>query len=456
MGAQANGTGAAGLGTKWGRNLVHKMVCPACFEAFAPEGVLFVAGHPELIGDSVLGDREYRRFSPTQFTQDGRAIDPRGALTDQIACPNCHWQLPSDMLEVRTRFISIVGAPASGKSYFLAALVSKLRYLLPNAYLQFTDTDPERNSVVHEYETTLFRTTEKDRPTQIIKTQRDDPRLHVSAQLGGVQTRLARPLLFTLRPTPKHAHFLEREKSNLIVVLYDNAGEDFLPGAAEPISEATVRHVSNAHLVLFLFDPAQDDRLRPMCKSSDPQIMYGVRTTSDRPSGQYSQESIVNYLAHRVRKYRNLAQGQRINTPIIVVVSKFDMLNSLTDVSIDEEPYTAASAGLPVRMDLDMVEKASRKVREVLFRHCPDFVTAAENLSTTVRYIPVSGLGGSPTRYSYEDRNTGKREYYYGVCPKDVKPRWVTVPFVYCLCSQIEGKGLIDCTGSPNARKGGA
>ena len=74
-----------------------------------------------------------------------------------LDCPRCHLTLPRVLLEVEPTFISILGTPACGKSFLLAALAWQLRRLLPQQFgLSFADADPLSNRVLHEYEESLF------------------------------------------------------------------------------------------------------------------------------------------------------------------------------------------------------------------------------------------------------------------------------------------------------------
>ena len=50
----------------WGRRLLTKLTCPNCWHTLPPEDILFIAKHPELLGDPVLGSDEYLRFAPTR------------------------------------------------------------------------------------------------------------------------------------------------------------------------------------------------------------------------------------------------------------------------------------------------------------------------------------------------------------------------------------------------------
>ena len=102
--------------------LLTEVTCPNCWLRFSPEKVLFVARHDALLGDSVVGSDAFRRFLPMRFTIEGDALDSHGQVCTQLACPRCHLELPRAHIEMPPLFFSIVGVPASGKSYFLAAM----------------------------------------------------------------------------------------------------------------------------------------------------------------------------------------------------------------------------------------------------------------------------------------------------------------------------------------------
>jgi len=417
--------------TGWVRQLVSKMTCPNCWHHFYTQDVFFVARHPELLGDPVLGDNEYLRFLPTRFTPKGEAIDPRGMVTAELACPRCHLQIPEAMLEVLPLFISIVGSPASGKSYFLTTMTWQLRQLMPQFELVFNDADPIANSPIHEYEQTLFLNPQPDRPTEIHKTQTDDPKLHRTAIINDVAMRFPLPFQFSFLPTPQHPMYEQRHRIGRILVLYDNAGEDFLPAAENPDS-AAIQHLAKSHMLFMLFDPLQDPRFLKHCRSDDPQVAHGLRPAGQGPA-PIRQEIILKEAAVRVRRYLGLSENARIKKPLIVIVPKFDVWGQLLDMSLDEEPYAGFNGASAARMDLQRVEKAHARLKELFRRLCPEFAATAEAFTTAVRYVPVSSLGCSPSLI-----RRGKLTFY-GVRPENVHPKWVTVPLLYCLCKWTGG-----------------
>ncbi|MHC4561152.1 MAG: hypothetical protein ACYS8X_00075 [Planctomycetota bacterium] len=424
----------------WNRRLVKKLTCPNCWHAFSPEQSLFIAKHPELIGDPLAGNNEFLRFEPLRFNVAGEALDPRGFATTDLACPRCHLSVPEALLEISPLFISTVGSPASGKSYFLTSMIWNLRRLLPTVGFSFSDADPAGNNPIYEYEEKLFLSPDPDSPTEIRKTQRDDPRLYRTTMLDGVPVRYPVPLQFTLWPTPDHPR---HDKANLlgrVVVVYDNAGEDFLP-AADAGDSPVVQHLARSNIVFMFFDPTQDPSFRSECSSDDPQLNQAA-DDHPRPSVLLRQETLLREAAVKVRRYLGLPQDQRVKTPLIVIVSKADVWSRAIGADLDDEPY-ATDEGSHLRVDLARIERVSDMIREHFRRLCPEFVASADSFSEWVRYIPVSALGGSPELIERDGH------HLYGVRPRNVQPKWVTVPLLYSLAKWTTG--MIGQTSPPDA-----
>ena len=413
--------------------LLRQVTCPNCWHTFAPEDVWFISQHPDLMGDPVAGSSEFRRFLPNRFDLGGDALDERGLPTSQFACPRCHLQLPDCVLEVPPLFTSIVGSPASGKSYFLTAMTYELRQTLPRFALAFSDADPVANSPIHAYENALFLNSNPGEPTELPKTQLDDPRLHRIATISGIDTRFPSPLQFSMRPMRQHPKY--RGAAGRTVVLYDNAGEDYLPQNEEAAS-AAVKHLAKSQIILLLFDPTQDPRFRKHCTSKDPQIVGGLRPDTSWSEVQYTQERIVRAMAIRLRRFLHLAESKTIPQPVIVIVPKFDIWQDMLDFSIDSEPFIQTDDDTPLQLDIDRIEAASQALSKLFWELCPDFMATVEGLSPIVRFIPTTSLGHSPVIVKRPDYT------YYGVIPERIKPKWVTAPLLYCLCKW--GKGTIE------------
>jgi len=389
---------------------------------------MWVAAHNELMGDTVLGPEKARRFVPTRFTVAGQAIDARGATCQQLACPRCHLIMPRSAVEAEPLFISIVGGPKTGKSYFLSAMTWELRKLLPSAFaLAFADADTVGNQQINEYEATLFLPEDPAKLVALAKTEESGD-LYDQANLSGHTVSLPRPFLFNLRPTQQHINAEHGDKVRRLICLYDNAGESFQPGKDSAASPAT-QHLAKSKVLMFLFDPTQDPRFRDKCRkfSQDPQLAPG--------RGTQRQETLLIEAAQRVRRYANLPSGKKHDSPLLVLVPKSDVWGSMLKEDLVTDPILpAAVAGRLAAVDIERIERVSQKLRTLLLAETPELVTAAEDFCQTVAYIPVSALGRSPEE---ADLSQGGRGLF--IRPNCIAPRWVTVPVLYMFAKWTTG-----------------
>jgi len=393
--------------------LLPRITCPHCWNRFPPEQILWISQHAELLGDTVLGPEAAARFLPTRFAVDGSALDGRGMHCQNLACPRCHLIIPRAFVETDPLFVSIVGVPASGKSYLLTAMTWELRRRLPERFaVMFSDADTVANRILNEYEELLFLQADSSKVVAIRKTEVHGVVLYDQIRLGEQIVSLPRPFLFTLRPLAGHPNAIHAARVGRVLCLYDNAGEAFDPGedsAASPVTQ----HLSKSRVLMFLFDPTQDARIRARCRefSSDPQLDGRARR----------QETVFLEMAARIRRYVGLNSQQRYDRPLLVVLPKADVWGKLIGLDLSQEPLLLGGRlGL---VDLAKVESVSAKVRALLLEFAPEFVTAAEDFCQHVVYIPVSALGHSPQK---QDGQEGLL-----VRPSDIRPTWVTVPMLY-------------------------
>jgi hypothetical protein len=149
-----------------------RVTCPHCWSRFAPEDALWVSQHPDLLDDPRLGADHQQRFLPTRFTVGGAALDSRGFECHGLACPKCHLSVPRALFEMEPLFLSILGAPSCGKSYFLASMSWQLRTTLPHQFnMAFSDADPALNHYLNEYEEIQFLNPNQDQLVAIRKTE---------------------------------------------------------------------------------------------------------------------------------------------------------------------------------------------------------------------------------------------------------------------------------------------
>lgn len=407
-------------------NRVLKFItCPHCWHRFQSCDILWVARHQDLRGDLIVPDAMVR-FRPSRFTPAGDALDARGMACQELACPRCHLVIPRVMLENEPLIFSLVGVPSSGKSYLVASMTHQCRRMFPTRFkLAFEDADTLTNRGINSNEQTLFEEDE-EKLVYIEKTNLTGDQYR-TVVLSDQRIFLPTPFLFNVKPASDHVHADRAERMNQLLCLYDNAGEHFHPGEDTTLAPGTL-HVARARVLMFLYDPIQDPALRRKCQtfSRDPQLFESVRTAQ--------QSTIVIEMAKRVRTYAHLPPHRKVNQPLLVLVCKSDIWGPLIEgEDLLSEPYLngAADGGqvdapMGARIDFERIERVSRKIRDMLMRYTPEFVTAVEGFSNRVVYLPVSPLGRSP-----ESRKTDDGTTFLAVRPKDIRPAWVTVPIVY-------------------------
>jgi hypothetical protein len=375
------------------------------------------------LGDARLGGDQHQRFLPTRFDPDGNALDTKDFSCRELACPRCHLTVPRAVLETEPVFVSILGVPARGKSFFLTAMTWELRRLLLKHFaLTFADADPVANRHLNEYEESLFLNPRADVPVplgDLIPKTELQGELYDTVTFGNQRIAYPRPFLFSLQATEQHPLNRPDRRLSRVLCLYDNAGEHFQPGQ-DSTANAVTQHLARSQILMFLFDPTQDPRFRERCSGE----------IAERSDGRTSrQESVLHEAAARVRRHTGSAHRDKHDRPLIVVVTKFDAWQHLLTGWSARDPWE--QKGVLAGVDLVRVEAVSDGLRELMLEVCPEVVAAAENFAQRVVYVPVSALGTKPSTLP----QAGKQ----AVRTADIRPTWVTVPLLYSLARWVPG-----------------
>lgn len=393
--------------------------CPHCWSRFAPEQILYISEHEDLAGDPVVGQDGMKRFLPSRFDAEGFALDERGTPCRSLACPRCHLSIPRPLLEMPPLFASIVGAPASGKSYFLASMIWKLRDSLHEHFgLTFHDADAAANQKLTEYEGLLFQNPDDDALVVLPKTQQQGD-LYRSVTVDGRAIWYPKPFMFSMQPLEPHPGFQARSRNSRMLCLYDNAGEHFMP-SEKTMGDVATQHLALSKAILFVFDPTQHAIFRKHCRSvsEDPQVHQAGYLTP--------QHQVLYEAANRIRDFKGVSLSTKYQSPLIVVVNKFDIWRPLLGVNwLDTDLIIRQTSHGLAALDLKYLEMISINVRGLLMKLSRDIVAAAEGFAENVVYIPVSSLGRSPEL----DPQTGSLP----IRPRDVKPMWAEIPILYAL-----------------------
>ncbi|MDR0328834.1 MAG: hypothetical protein LBI05_11110, partial [Planctomycetaceae bacterium] len=381
------------------------------------------------------------RFLPQRFNLAGAALDPHNIPCEKMACPECHLPIPRPWLYLNNFFVSIAGAPASGKSYFLASMIWQLRKTMAKSFQSnFTDADPQMNRRIFDYETTLF--TGSDDPRKLVRIDKTDiaGNIYNNTIINGTPTQLAQPFIYTLEPMPNHPLMARANKTRQVICVYDNAGEHFLPGA-DRISVPVTRHMAKSDALLFIFDPTQDVRFRAACTEpvDDPQMnpaLSGSKNETQNRIHSTRQEVVLGNVLAQIRNLNFLPPHEKIKMPLIIVLSKYDAWKQLTrgKFSAGKAPEELSpwksTAGGSVNYDYyrsKRVEQYSQKLRTMLLDLIPQLVSTAESTAENVTYIAVSATGGPPELGAPDEQ--GIRPLCYR--PINVKPIWAEVPFLH-------------------------
>ena len=382
-----------------------EFTCPICWFKFDRGDVMNIAIHNSLRGDPMLGDEAMQRFHATRFNDRGQALDAMGLSTSDLACPHCRRKLPPGFLDLPHHIFSIVGAPSSGKSYYLSVLVKLLQStLFQNFGITFRDADPSENVILTQMKTQLFSSSSPE-DAFLAKTDLEGA-LYETLPRQGRKVRLPKPFIFKLShpATPENGFSM---------VFYDNAGEHFEPTRNSADSPGA-QHIAVASGIFFLFDPLHNTEFRAMMKGvTDPQIKTH-RTDQ--------QDVILAETEVRIKSLLGLDSRQRVSTPLAVMVGKYDTWASL----LGDQPLLPAIQDGCVR--LDNIKANSTRVRDLMVRTCPSIVANAEAISSNVSYFAISPLGCSPVEF-LDHEGTPR----IGPDPKQLNPRHVEAPTLWVL-----------------------
>ncbi len=393
-----------------------EFTCPHCWQHFDRGDVMWVARHADL-RDPDLGDEYQLRFFPTSFDELGRAIDGMGMSCSELACPNCKSKLPPQFLDLDTHIISVVGAPSAGKSYFLTSMINQLEEVLPNYFgLSFQDGHASGNALVTDMRAKLFSDSRDPAEIALDKTV---PGAEMFKQImrDGRMVRLPKPFTYVVSPFTDE----RRDLRSLLLVFYDNAGEQFLPAerGESTVSDDTdsTQHLASSSAIFFLYDPASNVRFRKMITGKqDPQL------TDERFLKLNRQDNIIAEMRNRIKSELFIDANDRIDTPLAMIIGKCDLWANLLETPL-LNPVT--NAGL----DLDAIDLNSANIRNFLLTTSPGVVGSAESISHQVVYFPVSPIGHSPQTFV----PPGGTEERIGPVPGLVDPRFPEVPVLWNL-----------------------
>jgi hypothetical protein len=382
-----------------------EFTCPVCWLRFNRSDTMNIAVHASLRGDPVLGEEHFQRFLATRFNDRGQALDAMNIPAPEMACPHCRRRLPQGFLDLPHFIFSIVGAPSSGKSYYLSVLVNVLQAtLFKHFQASFRDADPAANVILNQMKNQLFSAA-TPQEAFLAKTELEGAMYEMLPRFGR-KVPLPKPFIFNISS-------LSAQSQDMSVVFYDNAGEHFEPTRNSADSPGA-QHITAASGIFFLFDPLHNAAFKKrLVGLNDPQV-------DARRMDQ--QDIILAETEVRIKSLLGLDSRERIATPLAVVIGKSDTWGHLLGSHPLESPLR------PRQLDIDLVGKNSARIRDLLVEICPSIVANAESISSDVMYFAASPLGCSPVEFT-----DARGVRLIAPDPRHISPQQVEIPTLWVL-----------------------
>lgn len=330
------------------------VTCPYCFEAVAPQRILFRcrgrAGRTR--GCEPVLDEELAAYTgstagaslPPVFAaagRGGRASCPDcGQPTGNRACPECHNPLPSAYCDSPGRIVALVGAKNAGKSTYIAVLLHELM-----------------NRVGTELDASLVAC--DDRTIERYKRDFARPLLEERRLLpttASAATGPREPLVYLLTRT-RRTRFARPRNDSLALVLFDTAGEDL---RSREVRDLHLRYLEAADAIIFLVDPLELPGARAGLLDAVP---GAPAVPGDDPDSEPI--NVIARVTEALRQRRGAARtgpGDRLRVPVAVALTKIDVLRPAL---LRQSALHRSRSGSGV-LDLDDREAVDAQVRALL------------------------------------------------------------------------------------------
>lgn len=295
------------------------------------------------------------------------------------------------MLEVPASIVSVVGAPGAGKSYLLASAAWSLRRDGARLGIEMLDAEPRMNARLHQAENLLFTNPHPLVPVRLAKTETSGGGGYQSVRIDGRDEVVPVPFLFTVR-----SHGVTRAER--LLVLYDNAGEHFMPGADDAMRPVT-RHLGRSEALVFVLDPTQDPGFRSAA-GLPPTFTHATR-----------QDVVLSEMASRIRHHQGKRSDQACDVPLVIAMAKADLWAKAAGIALHDEPYESGGG-----ISSQRLLQAHQACMAMAERGSPEFVAAMRAAFSRAVMVPCSSIG-----------HAGQAE---GVQPAQIDPHWAAAPFV--------------------------
>jgi Double-GTPase 2 len=359
---------------------MNKITCPFCCTQFALHEAHFRCTNPLCLGRAP--DYMYTHARGSGTTKMGRVLVgqkrhfARGIECDicrvtstERICPTCHFELSDDIGLMDQRIIAIIGGRATGKTHYIASLVTRLQNEVSKNFSITVRTadDYTQQRWDREFYTPLF----------VRKTL-----LHPTLP-AALDAQAQAPLIFRL--TIGNG----QRKRLLNLSFFDSAGEDMTSLAA--LSSPQYRYICHADGIIFLLDPLQIPSLRHRLTSAHLPAL----------DPDAHPEHIVTRLHHLFKKEHQL-RANKVAVPIAFTLSKIDALLSAMGGDIDAGSELRKPSLHSGYVDLGEMQSVNTEVASYLKAWLsPNFCSIIAEDFAHYSYFGVSSLGEPPDAHNH-------------------------------------------------------
>ena len=308
----------------------NKYICPYCIEEHVLQDVEFRCKN-DLCSEKIR-DKAYAKYMgvPTEslpfqnvafYTPDDKkfhflkkhsmpkeAVCPFcGMKTETRICPECHQKLPDAVSDDDTVIIAVLGSFDSGISTYLSVLIHELEYsMIP--YLTNGTIFPADDKVYNYYYRCYFE------PNYI----KHDKIRHYGLYCS--QEEYLQPLIYELHfPLDKRGRRIRK----IMLVFQENKDDGWGRTISETEMKRRNRYVAKVDGIIFLADPFQIPEIRVRMKDVE---FAGSSCIDESYMYMHPIEMHIARIADILRVEYGLKKSGKVDIPIAVVLSKFDVL----------------------------------------------------------------------------------------------------------------------------------
>lgn len=290
-------------------NKDKEIECPYCFKKSKIKELEFKCINKRCTKDSekIFGIGKNNRYDDKLSEE----CPDCHTISHKVICPNCKNPLPESTLkgtgmQGKDMIISVIGARDTGKSNYIGVLIHEFMYrvvpALGGTFVPFGNSLNEYNKRFGE---SLYNANVKIRQTDSALNQNANPL----------------PLIFKLN-LPNRKFWRRNTIDSYTFVFYDTAGEDLNDFET---ASTVAQYICKSKGIIFLLDPLQNKNVVSLLDTDE----VDNATTGDTTQNVRRATDIMNDTSTLIRNDRNIPDKDKIDIPVAVVFSKYDVIDSI-------------------------------------------------------------------------------------------------------------------------------